>query len=196
MQLLKALSIIGITVSSVVAVSASMGIAQDTTIEEMPVLPAASTTANVSATATDFSGTWLLDLEASDSFDPILAAQGIPQFQRRAINNASVTQVITQTDSALTIEAKTAFGSRQEDLNFDGQTRTVSSQLGTGATRSFWESNGALVTTFSGTSNQGRPIDATVSRSLADNGQTMVQTIELQAADGSTFIADRVFRKQ
>ena len=58
--------------------------------------------------AADYSGTWILDLSASDSLEPLLQAPGVSLIQRKAAANMAVTQQITQTGDKLTFKVVTS----------------------------------------------------------------------------------------
>ena len=57
------------------------------------------------ARATDFTGTWELDLEASQPMDELLKLRGISWAQRRLARSLSVTLVIAQSTESLSFAA-------------------------------------------------------------------------------------------
>lgn len=146
----------------------------------------------------DFSGRWLLDSGASQSMDAILAAQGRTWMERKLYDSVSITQVITQTEKELVIVIESsAAPSRTEHLSLDGTNQTKeTARAGTVITRTWWESDKTLTTSTQMKLADGSPADWIIRRSLADEGKTLIQAVELVAQDGRKWTSRRIFRKQ
>lgn len=145
------------------------------------------------AFAADFSGTWVLDLKASDSMEPILKARGVSWMKRKAVNGLKVTQTITQSGNQVTVETSASSKTRRTTMEVDGETRTVKNDQGSAEVRHAWDGE-ALVSTSTMELDKGEGT-VTTRRSLSEDGQTLKQTITLKTADGTTHVVDRVFRK-
>ncbi|HEY0792291.1 MAG TPA: hypothetical protein VGD78_14605, partial [Chthoniobacterales bacterium] len=71
--------------------------------------------------AVDFSGTWALDLKASDSPDPMTKRLGVSGLQRGLMDSAKLVSTYTQTPEELTIVSRATGFSRTEQFRLDGQ---------------------------------------------------------------------------
>ncbi|MDX2271863.1 MAG: hypothetical protein NW237_07920 [Cyanobacteriota bacterium] len=145
----------------------------------------------------NFSGVWQLDLKASDSIDEIMKVQGFSGIERNFAAKMAVTQTITQTDQVVTITIKNPANTTTEELKLDGSEENKSTpRMGEVTTRSFWDPSGtALITELDMTTKDGAPAELIIRRYLEDNGNTMVQAMELKLAQGDVLKANRVFRK-
>ncbi len=142
----------------------------------------------------DFSGTWILDLSASESFGPLLESYGMGPAQRRLVDNTQVTQVISQSAQALTITVKTPYNTRTEEILLDGTPQSQQGQLGSYTATSRWSEDGSAIISEAVLNGQnGESANFTLRRYL--EGDTMVQQMQLQFQDGRTYSVDRVFRK-
>lgn len=141
--------------------------------------------------AADFSGTWVLDLKASDSLDELLKAQGVSWMKRKAIAGLKVTQTVSQTDNQVTIETSSSRGNRSQTLQVDGETREVEQDRGTAQVRHEWRGDDLQ-------STSELPKDGgvlTSVRSLSEDGKTLTQSLILKKSDGSTIEVARIFRR-
>ncbi len=143
--------------------------------------------------AADFSGTWSLDRDASDSPEPLLKAQGVGWMKRKAAAGMDVTQNITHQGDKLTIETVTSARTKTDTLQVDGETRTVEGDKGAAQVRHEWQ--GEVLVSTSALQTKDGPGTLVVHRKLSDDGQTLEQRIALTLADGSTVEIARVFRK-
>ena len=146
----------------------------------------------------DFSGTWVLDLAASESLDALLAAQGKSWPVRKLAGSMQVTQKITQTATTLTIEMEGALADRTEIMKLDGSWENkTAGTTGPGRTRTYWAPDGKnLVTESIVTLENGDNATMSAKRTLRDNGKTLVQRISLTLKDGNTLSANRILRKK
>lgn len=149
------------------------------------------TTAAAAGPNPAMSGSWQIDLDASDPVDAILEAQGASWLERKAARTVKVTQQITVAGTTVNIVTKGGGKTRNEEVVGDGLARQLDGKLGAMTVTAQWSEAGDLigVTVVSGES----PLTATVTRHLVDDA-TLHQVIELQTA-GETLQATRVFRR-
>lgn len=145
----------------------------------------------------DFSGTWRLDLDASDLPEDMMKAQGLSWLERRMARSAKVTQRIVQEPERLLLHIDNPLGARDETLPIGGAWEEKErKRAGQVRTRTYWSPGGeALVTESELHLKDGTPARLLLSRTLADQGQTLVQSFELRCQDGRRFTARRVFRR-
>ena len=142
----------------------------------------------------DFSGQWQLDVKASDSMDPILEAVGLSFLERALFNNSVVTHIITQTAERFTIEVKTAFFSRTDNLPLNGEpTPTVDPAGRPVESTSVWSDDARqLITRIRVTPDQQ---EFTMTRSLDEGQDTMEVLIEFFPKEGKSLTSRRVYRR-
>jgi hypothetical protein len=148
---------------------------------------------------TDFSGTWVLDLRASNSSDPLLKRLGVSWIERKLADSIELESIYTQTPSLLTIHTRgPAFG-RTELIPIDGQAETKEERLtGPYTILTEWIDRGMkLLSTISFRTKDRRDAQLTVVRELADGGNTLLLTQTLKVNDESgPWITRRVWRKR
>jgi hypothetical protein len=160
------------------------------------LLLAALTLSVVAQPPVDFTGTWKLDLSASDSLDAILEKQGVPWALRRAAGSLSTTQHIRHEGDVVVIRVVNAVRDKEERLPVGGDWEVKETDLGQARVRSAWSTDGkALVTTTETKLKDGTPARYLLTRTLADGGRTMVQLVEFHAG-GKDLTARRVLRRQ
>jgi hypothetical protein len=71
--------------------------------------------------AVDLSGTWALDLKASDSPDPMTKRMGVSGIQRGLMDSAKLVSTYTQTAAELTIVSHATGFSRTEQFRLEGR---------------------------------------------------------------------------
>jgi len=144
----------------------------------------------------DYSGTWKLDLKASDSVDDLLKAQGKSWVERTAARNMAVIQVIRQSGDTLGIAVHTSVKDRDDTLRIGGGWEEKDSDdSGKVRSRTDWDPDGTtLVTRTAMTLKDGVPAEFIVRRTLPDP-KTLLQVIELRFDDGRTLTARRVLRR-
>ncbi|MFN7971717.1 MAG: hypothetical protein U0166_05140 [Acidobacteriota bacterium] len=153
----------------------------------------------VAAPHPDFSGVFVVDLEASGSVDPLMEALGAPWLERKVAGSVGVTHTVEHKGDTIAIQIDSAVKSRKEVLKLDG-TATASRGLdGSEITvHSRWSDDGQAVVTEADLpareGSSGRKL--VVVRSLEDGGKTMRQRIEVTLIDGSVLGVDRVFRRK
>ena len=148
---------------------------------------------------TDFSGTWVLDLRASNSSDPMLKRLGVSWIERKLADSIELESIYTQTTSLLTIHTRgPAFG-RTELIPIDGQPETKEERLtGPYTIQTEWINRGMkLLSTISFRTKDRRDAQLTVVRELADGGKTLLLTQTLKVSDEpAPWIVLRVWRKR
>lgn len=144
--------------------------------------------------AADFSGTWVLDLGASDSIGPLLEAQGVGYLKRKIAGSMVVTHTITQEGDVVTIATDSALKSATTVLRVDGEIREVQGDRHPQRVRHYWQGD-ELVTSSILTMPDGQAT-LTAHRCLSEDGQTFIQRIAFLAPDGTRIEADRVFKRQ
>ena len=144
----------------------------------------------------DFSGTFKLDLKASDSLDEMLKAQGASWVERKAAGAVVVTQTVRHRGDVIEIQAKSSFKTSKETIRIGAGWEERETELGKGRARTDWDADGkTLVTRVEVKPKKGDAAEFTIRRSLADEGQTTVQALELRAKDGKTYKARRILRR-
>lgn len=139
-------------------------------------------------------GTWVLDLEASDSNQPLLKAQGVNLVVRTAARGMAVTQRITVAADTVTVEVESSLRSQTKQLTTDNKVRSVSGEKGTAPVRHYWSDDDSLVS-IAGTRIDGIAGQMIVDRSLSADGKTLTQKITLEQPSGN-IVTNRVFRRQ
>ncbi|HEX4201258.1 MAG TPA: hypothetical protein VHY59_07045 [Chthoniobacterales bacterium] len=169
----------------------------------MRILLAAASLVLLSASyalgATDFSGTWVLDLRASNSSDPMLKRLGVSWIERKLADSIELESIYTQTTTLLTIHTRgPAFG-RTELIRIDGEPETKEERLtGPYTIRTEWiDREMKLLSTISFHTKDRRDAQLTVLRELADGGKTLLLTQTLKVSDELVpWIVLRVWRKR
>lgn len=158
--------------------------------------PAPPVPAQAAAKA-DFSGTWKLDLAASDSLDEMLAAQGASWVERKAAGSVVVTQKVTPAPDGFEVCVETPVKNKCNPVRIGGGWEEKESEKGKVRSRTDWSADGKAVVTISEiTLPDGKAARLDVTRTLEDGGKTTVQVIELKIKDGKAYKARRVLRKQ
>jgi len=138
---------------------------------------------SVSGLATvDFSGTWVLDLKASDSPDPILKRMGASALELMFAGSTKLESTYRQSRNLLTITTRGPFFSRTEQLRLDGALETkTEKKTGSYTIRNVWSNHGKeLISTSAFRTRDDKNAELTVTRTLADRGNTLVLTQRLK----------------
>jgi hypothetical protein len=126
--------------------------------------------------AVDFSGAWVIDLNASDSSEPILKRLGASWFQRKLVTSLKVEATYRQTKDRLTIVTRAPAFSRTEELWLDGRPVTKTESLtGPYTERTFWSADGTRLISISAfRTRDGKDARLRVVRQLTDGGGTLL----------------------
>jgi hypothetical protein len=143
----------------------------------------------------DFSGTFKLDLKASDSLDEMLKAGGASWVERKAAASVVVTQIVRHRGDVVEIEAKSSLKSNKRAVRIGGGWEEQETEMGKGRARTDWDADGkTLVTRAEFKAKKGEGGALITRRSLVDDGQTTVQALELRK-DGKVYKARRILRR-
>ena len=149
--------------------------------------------------AVDLSGTWALDLKASDSPDPMTKRLGVSGIQRGLMDSAKLVSTYTQTPDELTIVSRATGFSRTEQFRLDGQPENkTEAQTGPYTIRTSWAGDGKqLVSTSTFKTKDGKNATLRVTRRLTDGGKTLVltQTLEVEG-ESPPVVIHRLWRKK
>ena len=146
-----------------------------------------------SAFAGDVQGTWVVDLEASDSLDPLLEAQGVSWAKRKLANSVEVTQTYVRKGAQVTLDVKSPVGTRTETLTTDGKLRSVTTELGKMQVSHRWD--GEVLVTKQVRETKAGQLTVTVRREVSADGKTMTLRMTLERPDEKRVVVRRVFRK-
>ena len=131
----------------------------------------------VSASASqDFSGTYCLDLQASDNYEPIMAQMGVSYLMRKVAAFIQLQATYTQKGDTLSTLTTGPGFALHETMHMNGQTELSSETLLGGNvlhTQSSWSGN-QLVTVDQVQMPSGKTACLIVTRELKDNGQTLL----------------------
>jgi hypothetical protein len=124
----------------------------------------------------DFNGTWVVDLKASDSPEPILKRLGASWFQRKLAPSLKVEATYRQAKERLTIVTRAPAFSRTEELWLDGRPVTNTESLtGPYTERTFWSADGTRLISISAfRTKDGKDARLRVARQLADHGGALL----------------------
>ena len=126
----------------------------------------------------DFSGTWVLDLKASDSPDAMLKRMGASALEQIFAASTKLESTYRQSMNLLTITTRGPFFSRTEQLRLDGAPETkTEKRTGPYTIRNVWSHHGKeLISISAFRTRDGKNAEYTVTRELADSGNTLVLT--------------------
>jgi len=144
----------------------------------------------------NFTGVWQLDLNASESVDEILKAQGKSRVERMVARSMAVTQSIQQHGNQLSVHIKSKAMDNTQLFALDNQWKSIQTpRMGFIQAKSFISRDNNKIVTVMKITAKGKPALMTVFRSLEDNGHTMILRIRLKLESGSIYTARRVFRR-
>jgi hypothetical protein len=150
----------------------------------------------------DFSGTWILDHNASTSLDPLMKRIGAGLLEREYAGSAKLKATIHQTEEVITVATRGPGDfALDENLYLDGRSHPTNLQL-LGATcltvRTAWsEDHKNLVVTYQIKTKQGKEGQLIVKRYLINEGKTEVAIFTLQLnAEPDQISARQIWPKQ
>lgn len=157
----------------------------------------ASTSPVLAGSHPDFTGTWVLDLDASESVEPLLAAQGRSWVERKAANSVVITQVVTQTEETITLDVTSVATNRHDELKpGTGWQPSKTDRAESAKTRVLWSEDGqSLITETLMTFEGGEQATMKTTRSMTTDGQTTYMLLEF-IKGGVHERSKRVLRKQ
>jgi hypothetical protein len=146
--------------------------------------------------AGDLSGSWVIDLKASDSPEAMMKRLGVGWIQRKLASSTKIEATYCFSPGLLTIDTRGPAFSRIEQIHLDGQPdRRTEKLTGPYTIVSKWNpTENRLVSISTFETKDGRPGELTVVRMLADSGATLVLTQTLKV-DGDQWVVRRVWRR-
>jgi hypothetical protein len=149
----------------------------------------------------NFSGTWTLDLKASDPLEPLMKRVEANLLERTYAASVKLKAIFHQTEQVLTVATRGPGFALDETLYLDG--RTVPSDLkilGATAikTRTAWsKDHNQLVATYQIKTKQGKEGQLIIKRYLINEGKTLVVAFTLRLnAEPDKSSARQIWPKQ
>jgi hypothetical protein len=147
----------------------------------------------------NFNGTWVLDLKASDSPEPMMKRMGVSVFERKLAASTKLEATYSQSGDLLTITTRGPAFSRTEHLRLDGHPETkTEKRTGPYTIRTSWAHHGKeLISTSTFRTKNGRNAELIVARKLIDGGKTLVlsQTLKEQGEPPEP-VLHRIWRRK
>jgi hypothetical protein len=130
----------------------------------------------------NFTGTWVLDLKASDSPEPMMKRMGVSALERKLAASTKLEATYSQSAGLLTITTRGPGFSRTEHLRLDGRSEPkTEKRTGPYTIRTSWSHHGKeLISTSSFRTKNGKDAELVVTRKLADAGNTLVLSQKLK----------------
>ena len=130
----------------------------------------------------DFSGTWVLDLKASDSPEAMLKRMGASALERKFAASTKLESTYHQSRNLLTITTRGPLFSRSEHLRLDGHPVTkTENRTGPYTIRNVWSNHGKeLISISAFRTKDDKNAELAVTRKLADGGNELVLTQRLK----------------
>ena len=148
----------------------------------------------------NFSGAWVLDLQASTSLDPLMTQIGAGFLDRKYAAHVKLKATLHQTADVLTIAARGPGFALDQTLYLDGRNDSSALQI-LGATsintKTVWSKDYKhLVETHHIRTKQGKEGQLIIKRHLIDQGKSVVAVYTLKLDDGATPTSARqIWRK-
>ena len=132
----------------------------------------------------NFNGTWVLDLKASDSLEPMLKRMGVSALERKLAGSIKLESTYRQSANLLTITTRGLGFSRTEDLRLDDRPETKTEKItGPYTIRTSWSHHGQeLISTSIFRTKDSKNAELIVTRKLAEGGNALVlsQTLKIE----------------
>jgi hypothetical protein len=160
-----------------------------------------ATTKSTQADKPNFTGAWVLDLQASSSLDPLMTQIGAGFIDRKYAAHVRLKATLNQTADVLTIAARGPGFALDQTLYLDGRNDPSALQI-LGATsvntKTVWSKDAKqLVETHHIRTKQGKDGELIIKRNLTDQGKTVVVDYGLKLEDGAAGTSARqIWRKQ
>ncbi len=149
------------------------------------------------AASDQLDGSYLLDLEASDSADEMMKELGMNRVMRAAAKKIRTRMVFDGAPDKVLLTLTSTLGERTQEIPTDGTTLSMEDpQFGSGTATARWSEDGAALIMVSDTQlNDGRSIHNVTTRRLED-ASTMLQLFEVTIDGGETMVIRRIFRRE
>ena len=132
----------------------------------------------------NFNGTWVLDLKASDSPEPMLKRMGVSLLERKLAASTRLESTYSQSGNLLTITTRGPAFSRTEHLRLDGHPEPkTEKRTGPYTIRTAWSPHGKeLISTSAFRTKNGKLAELIITRKMVDGGNTLVlsQTLKIE----------------
>jgi hypothetical protein len=145
--------------------------------------------------AGELDGTYVLDLEDSDSIAEVLTRAGAPKFVGKMADRTKVTVVVAEADGQVTLQFKTKVYKHTEVMVPDGETREHSGHHGNRKVTHRWDDRGGLEARTDKELDDGESQVMLCTYRLADDGDTLREEYVLTTADGTELQATRLYRR-
>ena len=147
----------------------------------------------------NFDGTWVLDLKASDSPEPMMKRMGVSGLERKLAASTKLESTYSQSGNLLTITTRGPAFSRTEHLRLDGHPETkTEKRTGPYTIRTSWSHHGKeLISISTFRTKNGKNAELIVTRKLADGGNKLVlgQTLKIEGESPEP-VMHRVWRRK
>jgi hypothetical protein len=147
----------------------------------------------------NFNGTWVLDLKASDSPEPMLKRMGVSALERKLAGSTKLESTYQQSGNLLKITTRAPGFSRTEHLRLDGHPETkTEKRTGPYTIRTSWSHHGKeLVSISTFRTKDGKNAELIVTRKLADGGNTLVLSQKLKIeGESAEPVLRRIWRRK
>jgi hypothetical protein len=160
-----------------------------------------ASTKSTQADKPNFTGAWVLDLNASTSLDALMTQIGAGFIDRKYAAHTKLKATLTQTTDVLTIAARGPAFAFNQTLYLDGRNDSSYLQIlgatSVNAKTSWSKDQKQLVETHHIRTKQGRDGELTIKRSLANQGNAVVVDMSLKLDEEPTPTSARqIWRKQ
>src|SRR5215831_13582363 len=147
----------------------------------------------------NFNGTWVLDLKASDSPEPMMKRMGVSGLERKLAASTKLESTYSQSGNLLTITTRSPAFSRTEHLRLDVHPETkTEKRTGPYTIRTSWSHHGKeLISSSTFRTKNGKNAELIVTRKLTDGGNTLIlgQTLKVEGESPEPVI-HRVWRRK
>jgi hypothetical protein len=147
----------------------------------------------------NFNGTWVLDLKASDSPEPMLKRMGVSALERKLAASTRLESTYSQSGNLLTITTRGPAFSRTEHFRLDGHPETkTEKRTGPYTIRTSWSHHGKeLISTSTFQTKNGKHAELIVARKMIDGGNTLVlsQTLKIEGEPHEP-VLHRIWRRK
>lgn len=145
----------------------------------------------------NFTGVWQVDLDASDSVDAILKAQGKSRLERRVAKTMKVIQSINQSSEQMSVHIKSMAMDSTQNFPLNKQWIWIDTpKMGRVQARNYWINGHQAIVTEMQITVRNQPATMKITRRLLNAGNTMQLYLELILNNGEVYSAVRVFRRQ
>jgi hypothetical protein len=132
----------------------------------------------------NFSGTWVLDLQASTSLDPLMTQTGAGSLDRKYAAHTRLKSTLNQTADVFTVATRRPGFALNQTLYLDGRNDPSYLQILGAASvnaKTVWSKDyKQLVETHHIRTKQGKDGELTIKRNLIDQGKTLVVVFTLK----------------